>query len=341
MWQGIGVYYGAILPGGLTLRRQLTGGPAEGNWARLSFAASVTEEISIAFQTRERRLSPRLGFSLSAQAYLFDDQRFYELGGRVGGGFVPIEQNRYSVAPTFTLSADSRLSFSFGPVFRYTESHFDLDDRPASNRPSNEVVSDAWLDGPAPYGFGGFRQLGAQARLSLSGSVLGLSPGAASLTVGASTFPAMLDVAEPFGEVHGEARGAIPFNAPGNPVLAIRVGGKKLWGAVPVHEAAFLGGGYSLRGVPSRSLAGDAAVHAGAELRFEVGSATILKRQVRFGFLGLADVGRVFYNGVTPHGWLTDVGGGLWLEPLGLGKALTAGVVRGPLGTRFFVGAGM
>jgi hypothetical protein len=343
VWQGVGVYYGAILPGGLSLYRQLVGGPAQGNWASLSVGASVTEELGIEFRIAERRLIPGLGFSLSARANLFDDIQFYGLGGRMGNGPIPVEQNRYSLAPTFTVSRNSNVRLDFGPVFKYSVSRFDLDDGLVPPSTASAARSDmaGSVDLAEPYGFGGFGQLGAQANLTLGGTMPGSTLRNVSITVGGSAFPATLDVAKPFTEVHGEARRAFSFNAPGSPVLALRAGGKKVWGSVPVHEAAFLGGNASLRALSSRSLVGDAAVHVGAELRLTAGEVTVMKRRVQYGFLGLADLGRVFYDGASPHGWLADVGAGLWLEPMGLGRVLTFGAARGPLGARFFLGAGM
>jgi len=333
-WQGIGLRYGAILPGGLTIYRQLGDRSTEGNWATLSVAASVTREVSLAFSTTAWELTPGLDLSMAATADLFHDTRFYGMGSRLGDRPIPIERNRYSLAPTFTVARNSNVGLSFGPILEYTASRFDLDEAPV---PDGETG----IEGTEPYGLGGFGQLGVQAGIAFNSAIRGPAPGSMSATLGASAFPAMLDVVEPFAELHGELRGVFLLSAPGSPTLALRAGGKKIWGAVPIHEAAFLGGSASLRALPSRSLVGDAAVYGGAELRFGLGSAKVGNRTVRYGFLGLADVGRLFYNGVPWGGWLSEVGGGLWLEPAGFGRILTVGAATGPLGTRFFVGAGM
>jgi len=333
-WQGIGLRYGAILPGGLTIYRHLGDGPAQGNWATLSVAASFTKEVSLAFSTIAWELGPGLDLSMAATADLFRDARFYGMGSRLGDRPIPIERNRYSLAPTFTVARNSNIGLSFGPVFEYTASRFELDEAPAPDRETG-------LEATEPYGLGGFGQLGVQAGIALNSAVPGPVPVNMSATVGASAFPAVLDVVEPFAELHGELRGAFSLSAPGSPTLALRAGGKKIWGAVPIHEAAFLGGSASLRALPSKSLVGDAAVYGGAELRFGLGSLKVGNRTVRYGVLGLADVGRLFNNGVSWGGWMNEVGGGLWLEPAGLGRILTVGAASGPLGTRFFVGAGM
>jgi hypothetical protein len=342
VFRGIAVQYGAILPGGLTLHRQLLGGPAEANWATLSVAASITKELAIGFSSNKRELIPHLGFSLSARADLFDDMRFYGLGGRLGDEPIRFEQNRYSLAPTFTFGS-SNIRVDFGPVLKYTLSRFDLDDAPSPPGLTNDSGADMSASSglAQPYGFGGFGQLGAQAEMTLAGPILGSTVGHAAVTLGGSAFPAMLDVVQAFTEVHSEIRGALALHVPGSPFLGVRGGVKKVWGAVPIHEAAVLGGGSSFRGVPSGGLMGDASVYGGAELRLTTGSITVMNRKMRYGLLGVADVGRAFYNGASSHGWLADVGGGLWLEPAGFGKVLAVGVTRGPLGTRFFLSAGM
>lgn len=342
LFRGIAVQYGAILPGGLTLHRQLLGRPAEANWATLSVAASVTKQLALGFSSNERELIPHLGLSLSARADLFDDMRLYEFGGRPGDEPIPVEQNRYSLAPTFTFRSSS-IRVDFGPVLKYTVSRFDLDEVPSPTGAANDAgaVIPASSGLAQPYGFGGFGQLGAQAEMTLAAPILGSSLGHLGVTLGGSAFPAMLDAVQPFTEVHSEVRAAFALHVPGSPFLGVRGGVKKVWGAVPINEAVLLGGSSSFRGVPSGGLVGDASVYGGAELRLTTGSTTVMNRKVRYGLLGVADIGRVFYNGASSHGWLADIGGGLWLEPAGFGKVLTVGVTRGPLGTRFFLGAGM
>jgi outer membrane protein assembly factor BamA len=151
----------------------------------------------------------------------------------------------------------------------------------------------------------------------------------------------LLDVTNPFAEVHGEMAGSVTVSLPTSPTLALRVGGKKLWGTVPINEAAFLGGSGSLRAFGRRSLAGDAAVYGSAELRLTAGEVTLFQRQLRYGFLGLTDIGRIFYDGVSSDGWLNDVGGGLWFAPLGGEEVFSVGVARGPLGSRLFFSVGL
>src|SRR3989454_9663901 len=60
-----------------------------------------------------------------------------------------------------------------------------------------------------------------------------------------------LDVTSPFGEGHAEASSYLTARIPLHPTLALRVGGKKVWGtfdSIPFYEMAYIGGGTTGRG---------------------------------------------------------------------------------------------
>ncbi|MBW3569990.1 MAG: outer membrane protein assembly factor [Gemmatimonadetes bacterium] len=139
----------------------------------------------------------------------------------------------------------------------------------------------------------------------------------------------------PFGSVAGEARTYLSLGV--GPILALRAGGEVAGGEFPFHEAAFLGGGGSLRGYPFQRFAGDAAAFGSAELRQPLGQVKLLVRG-RLGVFALADAGRVWMDGDSPGGWHTDVGGGVWLETLGYAATFT--LARGDV-TRWYVGLGL
>jgi hypothetical protein len=341
---GIGFRYGVILPGHMTLYRSAVSEARHSGWAMFRAAASLTGELEFDFRTSERELRQGLGVSLVASTTLFDRTQFHGFGSGLNGGEAyQVKQHRLRLAPTMTVSAGSpNISVSFGPVLKYTSTRFDRDDMavPGQVAPSASggilSAGSGSLELAEPYGFGRFGQVGGWADLAMGGPAPGTVPAGVSLSVGASAYPPLLDVATPFAEVHGEMAGYVTVSVPTSPTLALRVGGKKLWGAVPINEAAFLGGSGSLRAFGRRSLAGDAAVYGSAELRLTAGEVTMFKRHLRYGFLGLTDIGRVFYDGISSDGWLSDLGGGLWFAPLGGKEVLSAGVARGPLGSRLF-----
>ena len=345
---GVRFRYGVILPGQITLYRSGLEQAPHAGWAVFRAAASLTGELEFDFRTSQRELRPGLDVSLVARATLFDRTWFHGFGsGLDGSAAYQVRQHRLMLAPTMTVSGGSpNVSVSFGPVLKYANKRFDRDDMalPGEVDPSTSggtlSAGSGSLELAGPYGFGGFGQVGARVDLALVGPVPGTVPAGFSLSLGGSAYPALLDVATPFAEVHGEMAGFVTASMPTSPTLALRVGGKKLWGTVPINEAAFLGGSGSLRAFGSRSFAGDAAVYGSAELRMTAGEVTLFDRHLRYGFLGLTDIGRVFYDGVSSDGWLSDVGGGLWFGLLGGEATFSVGVARGPLGNRLFFNAG-
>ncbi|HEX6308672.1 MAG TPA: ShlB/FhaC/HecB family hemolysin secretion/activation protein, partial [Longimicrobiales bacterium] len=104
-----------------------------------------------------------------------------------------------------------------------------------------------------------------------------------------------------------------------------------------VHEAAFLGGRNSLRGFETDRFAGDAAAYGSTELHLPLGTLTLLVRG-EVGAFGLADAGRVWFDGDSPGGWHTSFGGGAWFSSLGRTLSLT--YARGDIG-RLYLRLGM
>jgi hemolysin activation/secretion protein len=101
-----------------------------------------------------------------------------------------------------------------------------------------------------------------------------------------------------------------------------------VWGAYPFHEAAFLGGGSTLRGYRHQRFAGDAAVYGTAELRQRLFT-TRAPVPVRWGVFGIVDAGRVFLEGESSRKWHTGVGGGLFWSFVKPEYTLSLALVRG------------
>jgi outer membrane protein assembly factor BamA len=116
------------------------------------------------------------------------------------------------------------------------------------------------------------------------------------------------------------ARGSfyVPFSyAPGiQPNLALRFGGSLATGDYPAQFAPFVGGRSSLRGYSYRRFAGDAGANGSAELRIPLGEVNFLVRS-KVGVFGLADAGRVWFDGASDGGWHTAFGGGVWAAAFG------------------------
>ena len=151
----------------------------------------------------------------------------------------------------------------------------------------------------------------------------------------------MADVESTFGEVHGEASAFLSANVATEPTLALRIGGKKVWGTFPFHEAAYLGGGSDLRGFRTERFAGDAEVYGNIEARFAVARIWFLV-PLQLGIFGVGDVGRVFSDEDLPgasdvH---TGIGGGLWFSFIDRSHTLSVAVVDGEDLTGVYVRAG-
>lgn len=323
---GVPIHYGVILPGGFSLYNS---GPGSDHASRpsLRIAASSSGQVALEFRTGERPLGSGISASLRATASRLEQHRYGMMGATLAepetsAGFARVRQHRYEVAPTLTTaSSNGSLLLDFGPVFKYSRT---------------ELAGIGPVAGTdLPYGFGGFAQVGAHIGMRLT-VAKGLR-----LAAGGSAYPALLDVARPFAETHGELSGAVSLPGPASPTLSLRAGGKKLWGAAPFHEAAFLGGTHSLRALPARRLAGDAVVYGGAELRFTLGRQELIGVPLRYGIAGIADVGRVFYDGTSPDGWIAGLGGGVWLSPGTSPQVFSLGVARSTAGTRLYVSTGI
>ena len=115
-----------------------------------------------------------------------------------------------------------------------------------------------------------------------------------------AVYPGAWDVESAFGSIDGETRAYLTAPIPTNPTLALRAGGKKVWGTFPFHESAFLGGpgltggdisNGSLRGFRKNRFAGDAALYGNSELRLVLAKIKLLVPG-ELGLFGAADAGQ-------------------------------------------------
>jgi hypothetical protein len=207
-----------------------------------------------------------------------------------------LQQVRLAPALVLPVAGDGRLAI--GPVFQWTDP---------------EVESGSPLDLEQPIGSdGGYMQLGLRADAELDGRDGGSFPRRGwRLEAGTSGYGGL---EEPFGEAH--VMGATYLSAGAGPVLALRVGGKRVWGDFPFFESAFLGGGSTLRGHTGQRFAGDAMAFGGAELRMPLVRLNLGLRGT-LGVMGLADAGRVWFGGDSPGDWHTAAGGGVFFHAAG------------------------
>ena len=215
------------------------------------------------------------------------------------------------------------------------------------------------IEDSLPYGSGNFGQAGVQLGLDAAGeccwqhrvqrTIEGDSVGLDSafigvrglrLTVGGSAYPRVWSVTSAFGEVHGEATAyAAASGLPGRPTLALRGGGKRVFGTYPFMEAAFIGDARTARLGRQNRYAGDAAAWGNAELRLTLTRFFVLLPG-DIGVLGLADAGRVFVSGEQSEQWHSAVGGGVWISLLQPANLLSVSVAKSRERTAVYFGAG-
>jgi outer membrane protein assembly factor BamA len=197
---------------------------------------------------------------------------------------------------------------SFGPIVQYS---------------TTETNAGRLIATEQPYGFGNFGEAGVRLGLRYDRRD---DPRNAKhgflIDVNSSAFPAIWDVKSTFSQASGSAATYFKLPLPLHPVLALRGGGRKVWGDAPFHEAAFLGGVDTLTGVVPQRYAGDASVFGNSELRIPVWSVRTWL-PLDFGILGYADAGRVYVDGSSPGGWHSVAGGGVWIGVLDPGTGVS------------------
>jgi outer membrane protein assembly factor BamA len=228
--------------------------------------------------------------------------RYYGPGNetaRLGDGEpFKVDNSQYRVEAALAVPL-GKGELRFGPALQFTHTS------PDSGR---------FVTQTQPYGTGDFGQLGGRASISFdTRDHPGASRRGVQVLAAGSIFPGIWSVASTFGEVHGEASTFLGVKGPLQPVLALRVGGQKVWGDYPFFASAFLGGAEDLRGFDQQRFAGDAAAWGNAELRLRVGTVHVLL-PATVGIHGLADVGRVWAPGETSDRWHHALGGGIWFS---------------------------
>ncbi len=254
--------------------------------------------------------------------------RFYGFGNETveveHQAYYRVRQTQLVVGADLSAGDGDHRRVSVGPVLRYT---------------SSDTSDAAFVTQARPYGTGAFTQAGLRADFIVDDRDVRQAPWRGyRLEGGATWYPGLFDVRTPFEEVHGEATW---YTSPpgGNPTLALRAGGKKLWGTYPYSDAAFLGGADDVRGLREQRFAGDAAVYASAEVRLLVAHVFVLF-PMDFGVFGLLDTGRVFLEGETSSTWHDAWGGGLWFSPVGREATVRLSLARHQQNTSLYVGMG-
>jgi hypothetical protein len=236
-----------------------------------------------------------------------------------------VEQAQYALSPA-VVEVLAGGTLAVGPVVRFARTDLQPD----------RIVTDL-----RPYGIGDFGQVGARASFSLDARDRADAATRGTLvSVTAGAYPAAWSVASTFGVVAGSVAGYLPLPLPLRPSIAVRAGGRRLFGQYPFHEAAFLGGWDTVRGLARNRYAGDASVYLNGELRVRVARVNVLF-QGDLGLFALADTGRVFYEGESSSRWHSGWGGGAWLSFEKGTRTFSATVATSEGRTAFYLHGGM
>ena len=258
--------------------------------------------------------------------------------------FYKVEQKHFVFAPGFEFRAGefsaakdaegrnaqrSKLTIGVGIIAKYSDTSL------GSNK--NRYI--ASLE-PAIYGTGSFGQMGAQSEIIYdTRDNSGYATRGFLARASAAIYPGVWDVESPFGSIDGEALTFMTAPIPTNPTLALRAGGKKVWGTFPFHEAAYLGGPVfagigrsdgNLRGNQKNRFGGESSLYGNAELRLLLAKINLLVPG-EFGLFGAADTGRVFFaeDPEDADKWHTGTGGGIWVSFLQRLQTLSVALVSG------------
>ena len=273
--------------------------PSTRLFAEAAFATSASSyRIDVAGEFRRPLLPTILYVELRASG--LELIRFYGVGNETDwsrpDSVYRVGQKQLLVAPRVALPLASRVRLTLGPLLKYAHTAKD---------PGTILTT----TGPY-YGAGDFGQVGTRAALELDTRDVTSAPArGVHVTIAGQWYPAVWDVANPFGSVSAEASTYLSAGDPPAATLALRAGAAALTGTVPFQELVHVGGEPTVRGYAEQRFAGRRGAYTNAELR-------LLAGRLPFGDLGvfgLLDAGRVWIAGESSDRWHAAAGGGLWL----------------------------
>lgn len=256
--------------------------------------------------------------------------RFHGLGNNTTGPgtseFFDVDQRQWQGQLVAGWSLGPKSDVRFGPLVKYV----DTDTRPGR-----------FVSANAPYGFSEFGEAGLRLTMHHDVRDQPRNPRRGILIdLGAAYYPAIWDVGSPFGALSASVATYLTLPVPFHPILAIRGSGKRVLGEFPYFEAAFIGGGGSVRSLEAQRYAGDASLAATTELRVPLASFSFIL-PLDVGVFGLAEAGRVYLDGESPGGWHGAFGGGFWIGVVDPTSALSFSFTNNQERTGIFIKAGL
>jgi len=246
---------------------------------------------------------------VTAHMSQFEIVQFHGFGNDVPdlrGRVYDVRQRQWQLFPAIGKSFSPVSDISLGPIVRYTKT---------------DSLVNRFITQQRPYGFTQFGQAGLRLRMHLDSRYVPdtLKP-RFLVDVTGSAYPGIWDAVEAYESADAWAAAFFTLPVAKKPVLALRAGGKKLWGSFPYFDAAFLGGSETFRTEEKQRYAGDASLYGTTELRIPLAKFPLIL-PLDVGAIGFVDAGRVYLNGDSPGGWHTAAGGGFWVGYLNPGTS--------------------
>jgi hypothetical protein len=331
LWAGLAPDVGVLAGGGLMwtdygFRQQPY---ASRHLLRMAYATGAGEGKA-EYRGEFRGENRRTYLSLFARASGIETIRFNGLGNdtRLSGSqaFYRVRQIELSFQPAIVAPLARGVTLSGGPAIRYT----------------NTKDGNRYIDQARTYGAGAFGMVGGRMELAVDTRDLPLNPRrGVALALGGAVYPSFLDVRTTFGEVHGSAATYLGASSlPLEPVLALRVGARQVFGDAPFQEAAYIGDARTARLGRVNRYGGDRALWGNVELRLGFGRYRVIVPG-EWGAFGLGDVGRVYLDGESSDTWHGAYGGGLWFGLLGRANTISIAYAQSRERGQIYVQAGM
>lgn len=268
-----------------------------------------------------------LALTLAARASELEAFRFYGYGNdtpNIGRELSLVEQRVLAVEPALVWNIGWRAREGRGDLLRHQEAELPglrpivgrLQVGPVISWTDPEMQAGTPLAAPSVLGGQTFALAGLKVGVDLDATDSSPIPKRGwNVRANMAAYPSGLDLPETFSTASASGAAYLPLGGRG-PHLAFRVGGGVASGDFPAQYAPAIGGSSTLRGYRSRRFAGDAFANGASELRIPVGTVNFFVRS-DVGIFGLADVGRVWFNGSSDGAWHTGLGGGVWLAAFG------------------------